>query len=69
MNTQVFEEKVKYNKNDNPPIIHECINFDRYIPILIRSNYENLEDSNADICKRKNFKYVIDHNTCADKIN
>lgn len=66
-NTQVFEEKFLFrfrpkNKPPKPPIIEQIsIQFNKYIPLAIRTNYENFELFNTDICRIESIKGILNY--------
>ena len=64
LNTQVFEEILDFIETDidSPPQINQVsIQYDKYIPIPIRTNYENFELLNTDICRVESIKGIINY--------
>ena len=56
-NTQVFEEVVRFNKVLRRQTEH--INYQKYVPQLVRSTYENFEFANPNICGLNSVQGVL----------
>lgn len=63
-NTQVYEEVIIFDRSAGK--IHEKINYEKYLPDLIRTKYQNFEKLNSNICSLDSLQgalyYVVDKN-------
>jgi len=61
-NTRIFQEDIDFKYSDHSVNIKQkSIQFDKYMPIRIRSKYYNFEKLNIDVCRTQSIKGVVNH--------